>query len=174
MLIHYVLRIAFHVWTRLSRMRKGSYFQKASLWQRQDGLIKDQCTASSYCSLYIGIDLTTNDYFSDDSNRSENSHSECHHIPSTCQIGMHVNAHFVIVKRRQGKEKKKNEEMFHKHPQGHTELKEPEKDLSFINSVHILNGKQHTPYHQFMSLSTVQLVLSVLCKNKNVSFKREM
>lgn len=74
----------FQGWEKVHTFRKHHYGRDRM------GLIKDQCTASSYCSLYIGIDLTTNDYFSDDSNRSENSHSECHHIPSTRHIGMHV------------------------------------------------------------------------------------
>jgi hypothetical protein len=83
------------------------------------GLIKDQCTASSYCSLYIGIDLTTNDYFSDDSNRSENSHSESHHIPSTRQIGMHVKPLLSLSKGEKEKRRKKLRNIPQTSPKSH-------------------------------------------------------
>lgn len=43
-----------------------------------------------------------------------------------------------------------------------------------MHSNHVLNGKQHKQYLPFMSLSAVQLALSIHCKYKNVSFKKEM
>lgn len=89
------------------------------------------------------------------------------HVLFSCHNAVHFKSHFRVLRGYIKREWRK------KDTKVTVQTQETQKGrFKHINAGHVVKREQHKQYHQFTGLSTVQLVLSLLCKNKTESFKK--